>query len=359
VTVEIPLRNILIYGEPYEWAMAYNVQEVCRELGYRAKIFDFTKWLYRTRRASLVNRVRDRLFVSSVARKINSDLVNVLANERFDVLLVMKGVHLFPETIAAAKTQIAHVVNWNPDDFFNPLNSSRSLLASFPLYDCIFTPRRHLIGEYLERGARRVEPLDWYYLPKLYYPVTVSDEEKQRLGSDVVFIGTWSPRREALLGVLAAFDVRIWGAYWERASAKFRKEIDCRPPVFGEDMCRVIRSSKININILTAENRDTTNVRNFEIPSCSGFQLCERSAEIMRLFEEGEEIGFFSGAADLVTQCQRYLDNDEERERVTRQGYERLIGGHHTMKDRVVSLLSALYDDTTLSDAQAARRSTA
>ena len=124
-------------------------------------------------------------------------------------------------------------------------------------------------------------------------------------------------------------------------------------------MCKVIRSSKININILTAENRDTTNVRNFEIPACSGFQLCERSAEIMRLFEEGEEIAFFSGAADMVTQCQRYLDNDEERERVARQGYERLIGGHHTMKDRVVSLLSALYDDTTLADAQAARRSSA
>ena len=181
------------------------------------------------RRATLVNRVRDRLFVSSVARKINSDLANVLTKEKFDLLLVMKGVHLFPETIAAAKTRVAHVVNWNPDDFFNPLNSSRSLLASFPLYDCIFTPRRHLVGEYLDRGAKRVEALDWYYLPKLHYPVTVSDEEKQRLGSDVVFIGTWSPRREALLGALAGFDVRIWGAYWERASANFPKG-DRLPP---------------------------------------------------------------------------------------------------------------------------------
>ena len=359
MTVEVSLRNILIYGEPYEWAMAYNVQEVCRELGYRAQIFDFTKWLYRTRRATVANRIRDRLFVSSVAKKINRDLVNVLTNEQFELLLVMKGVHLFPETIAAAKTRVGHVVNWNPDDFFNPLNSSRSLLASFPLYDCIFTPRRHLIGEYLDRGAKRVEALDWYYLPKLHYPVTVSDEEKRRLASDIVFIGTWSPRREALLGALAGFDVRIWGAYWERAGATFRNEIDCRPPVFGEDMRKVIRSSKININILTSENRDTTNVRNFEIPSCSGFQLSERSAEIMRLFEEGEEIAFFSGAGDMVAQCRRYLDNDEERWRVSRQGYERLIGGHHTMKDRVLGLLSTLYDDTALAGAQATRRSRA
>lgn len=107
-------------------------------------------------------------------------------------------------------------------------------------------------------------------------------------------------------------------------------------------MCKVICSSKININILTAENRDTTNVRNFEIPACGGFQLCEWSPEIMQLFEEGQEIAFYSTPEDLVGQCKYYLNNELELEQIRQQGYQRLINGHHTMKNRVATIVTSL-----------------
>ncbi len=334
--------RILIYGEPFEWAMAHNVVEACAELGHVALIFDYTKYLYRTKKFTLTNRVLDRLLFNSVAKKINTDLINAIRDRSFDILLIMKGIHLLPDTITEAKRYVSYVVNWNPDDFFNPLNNSKYLLGAFNKYDCIFTSRSHLVEEYRFKGAKRVEMLHWYFLPKMQYPVSISEEAKKQFGSDLVFIGTWSKRREEFLGALSNLNLRIWGSHWHRASKVFRNTIDCRQPIFGEEMCKAICSSKININILTVENRDTTNVRNFEIPACSGFQLCERSPAIMQLFEEGKEIAFYSTPEELVSQCEYYLSNEIEINQIRKQGHQRLINGHHTMKDRVATIVTTI-----------------
>jgi spore maturation protein CgeB len=324
--------------------MAANVIESCNELGHDAHLFDYTQWRYINKKISLKNRIMDRLMFSQVAEKINIHLISEIKNGKYDVLLVMKGVHIFPQTIILAKKYVNHVVNWNPDDFFNQLNNSRYLLASFKNYDYIFSSRSHLFDEYRYKGAKMVEMLNWYYLPKYQHPINISLIEKNNFGSDIVFIGTWSRRREKLLDSLEGLNLRIWGSYWNRASDKFKKKFEFRPAIFETDMSKVICSSKININIFTIENRDTSNIRNFEIPACGGFQLCERSPQIMQLFEDGKEIAFYSKPEELKAQCIFYLSNETLREKIKLQGYKRLINDHHTMKDRVRSIMSTLYD---------------
>lgn len=335
--------KVLIYGEPYKWAMACNIIEALHELGHKADLFDYTQKLFRTKKFSLPNRILDRILFGYVAKTISTNLLKTIKGDQYDVLLVLKGVHILPETIDMAKQHVKHVVNWNPDDFFNPLNNSRYLLAAFKKFDCIFTPRSHLVDEYVRKGAKKVELLHWYYLPKYQYPVDVSSEEKDQFGSDVVFIGTWSPRREEFLNSLQGLNLRIWGSHWHRASSDFRKRFDCRPPIFGENLSKVVSSSKININILTIENRDTTNIRNFEIPACAGFQLCERSPVIMQLFEDDQEIAFYSTPDELKAQCIFYLSNEHQREQIRLAGYRRLTKDRHAMKDRVNSIVSTLH----------------
>ena len=82
--------KILIYGEPNYWAMAANVLEACHELGYDGHIFDYTEWLYSTKKLSLKNRILDRLMFYQVAKKINLNLINEIKKSKYDVLLVMK-----------------------------------------------------------------------------------------------------------------------------------------------------------------------------------------------------------------------------------------------------------------------------
>ncbi len=336
--------KILIYGELHKWAMPRNLMEALQYLSHRVDIFDWTQYLYRTKHYSLKNRILDRVLFANIARRINNDFLKFAKRTQYDLLIVLKGIYLFPETILEIKKSISFVVNWNPDDFFNPLNNSRYLLKSFDKYDCIFTSRGHLKDEYYKKGARQVEILNWYYLSKFLHPLEVSSEERKKYGSDLVFLGTWSKRREDLLSHLSNFDLRIWGGQYHHASKTFRKDIECNPPIFMDEMCKVISSSKVNLNFLTKENRDTTNIRNFEIPACAGFQLSERSSEILELFEEDKEIACFDTVEELISKCRYYLRNETERERIALNGYHRLISDNHTMLNRAQQILGAIFD---------------
>jgi spore maturation protein CgeB len=322
--------------------MAFNLREAFQDLGHDAQIFDWTQWLYRTKNFTLKNRILDRLFFHKIAKKINDSLINTLKCNDYQLLIVLKGVHVFPSTIIAAKSHVNQVVNWNPDDFFNSLNNSKNLLDSFSKYDCLFTPRSHLKEEYRKKGARRVEVLNWYYLPKFQYRINVPPDQKPEYASDLAFVGTWSKRREEIIDCLQQFRIKVWGTHWHRASYQFRKIIDCRPPIYMENMCKAICSTKINLNILTRENRDTTNVRNFEIPACSGFQLSERTNEILQLFEEDQEIACFETQEELISKCEYYLQHPEERHEIQQRGYRRLVTDDHTIANRARQILTAL-----------------
>jgi spore maturation protein CgeB len=336
--------NLLIYGEPFEWAMAANLIQSFEELGHNADLFDYTQFMYRTKKYTLMNRALDRLKFNQVAKNINTKLIDQLNHESYDVLLVLKGVHLFPESIFAAKKRVDFVVNWNPDDFFNSLNNSKHLLESFSIYDCIFTARSHLIDEYRQRGVNRVEIIDWCYLPKYQHPVEVSVLEKSKYGSNIVFVGSWSTRREQFLAQLFGMNIKVWGGGWKRAQKQFKTMIECNPPIFAEEMCKVVCSSEININMLTIENNDTTNFRNFEVPACCGFQLSERSGRVLELFEENKEIACFSTPEELALQCSYFLEHQDEREQIRTGGFERVIKGKHSMLDRAKQIIAILYD---------------
>ena len=313
-----------------------------RQLGHEAEIFDWTRFLYSSGVNNLKNRIMDRLLFLRIAYKINNALQLFLKNKKFDLILVTKGLHLYPETVAAFGNYAAKTANWNPDDFFNPINSCAYLQEAFSKYDCILTPRRHLIEEYQMLGAKRCEFIDWYYTPKYFQPL-------YRLGeipsyeNDIVFIGSWSKRREQLLNSLMDYRVKVYGGSWKWASSAFKKRVCCLPPLYNKEMCAVLARSRINLNILTRENRDTTNLRNFEIPASGAFQLSERSVEILRLFEEGKEIECFSNEAELESKCSYFLANDGLRREIAAKGYCKVVSAKNTPLDRARQILETVF----------------
>ena len=337
-------KKILIYGRPYKWGIPYNLKEAFQRVGYKADIFDWTQYLQRTKKYNLKNRILDRILISNTAKKINLSLTSSFKKGKYDLLIVLNGLHLFSETITKINKEVP-VVNWNLDDFFNPRNNSKYMLKAFDKYDCIFTQRRHLIEEYYKKGAKRVEPLSCCYIPEFLYPENLSTREIKVFGSDIVFIGTWSRRREEILYMLQDFNLKIWGSHWNRANKRFHRNISCSAPIFADDMRKAIIASKINLNILTIENRDTTNLRNFEISACAGFQLTERSKEIQELFEEDTDITCFETVEELISKSKYYLEHESERERIRLNGHKRLVNGNHTIMDRADQILRVAFNE--------------
>ena len=333
--------KILIYGEAVRYGVALPLKIAFEGLGHIATIFDWPRYLFRARRASVTNRALDRLLFKYVAQRINKDLAALIARGDYDLFVVIRGNHIFPGTVEEAKKSIPFVVNWNSDDFFNPLNSSGYIMECFDKYDCIFTSRGHLKEEYIARGARGFEVLNWYCRSDMMRPRDV--DRRLSYLHDIAFIGSWSRRREEILTSLRGLDLTVYGASWHKAARSFRAHVPCQGPVYSEKMIEAMASSRINLNILTRENRDTTNIRNYEIPSSGGFQLCERSKAILEIFQEGREIACFGNSRELVEKCAYYLEHDSERENIAVDGYLKLTRGGHDITDRANRILDVLF----------------
>ena len=90
----------------------------------------------------------------------------------------------------------------------------------------------------------------------------------------------------------------------------------------------IFHNSKINLNITSKTIESGIPLRVFDILSCGGFCLTNYQPEIARYFTDGEDLVMYSSMEDLVDKVAYYLEHDEEREQIARNGYEKLKGNH-------------------------------
>lgn len=330
--------KILVYETSQHKKSFFALTQALCELGHDARPFDWESYLYTSGGWSLLNRVKEKILRDLLAVKINHALVTDIKENKYDLMIVVRGDFITANTLSFAKTVIPVVVNWNSDDFCNSMNTSKCMLDCIPLYDCVFTPRNHLASEYISMGAKYVQPLNWYYRPGLLYPQHKINNVN--FVYDISFVGSWSKYREDVISPVCDLGLRTCGWGWSKKSSNsFIKKVNSNPQISMDEMMCVFASSKININILTKENRDTTNLRNFEVPAAGGFQLSERSDEILQLFDEDSEIVCFGDAIELKSKAFFYLKNEDSRKRIALRGYERLIRCNHSIVDRARQIL--------------------
>jgi spore maturation protein CgeB len=334
--------NILVYGESIGWAMGPNLVDAFTETGCTATLFDFTQEYYTSNEVTIKNKILNRLFVKNITNNINKKLVAHVDENNYDFFLVLKGAGIYPDTLKHIKKKIKTIANWDPDDYFNNINNSKYLLNSLSLYDIVFSARDHLFDEYKKKGIKKTVLLDWYCMPKLQKKIEVTQNELNSFGSDIVFIANWSPRREEHMYALRAMDIKIYGQGWGKAKAKFKKAIKCHSPVYFPEMNKIVNASKINLNILTLENRDTSNFRNYEVPACGAFQLTERSSKITQIFKEDVEISCFSSVQEMKDKCEYYLSHEQEMNTIKKNAYQMINNGGSSINDRVKVIIDAI-----------------
>ena len=106
-----------------------------------------------------------------------------------------------------------------------------------------------------------------------------------------------------------------------------------------EEMSLVYGQSKMVFNYPV--NNDL-NMRFFEALACQKLLVTKRIANGQdTLFREGEHFVAYDGLDDLVEVIRFYLEHDDERERIARQGYE-LVLSKHTYRIRVEEMLDMI-----------------
>lgn len=339
--------RILIYGNFARQNFEYCWLAWLQDHNYPVQAFNPGAALKKFSSARLGRRISHRFLQGVVVSYVSHQFITSAHAFQPDLILVVGGNLISATTVQIIRRQLkATLFHFHGEDFFNPLNTSKTLRAAAFYYDHLFTTKRFNLPELAEIGLTRASFIPHGYRPNCHYPVPVTPAARHRFGSDLVFVGTWERERASTLAQLQAFDLRIWGNAWSKASTDLdlHQAIQNRA-VYCQDMSRVFNASRICLAFLRKANRDQHTSRTFEIPACGGFQLSERTDEVLSFFEEGKEIECFSSLNELKDKAHYYLNHETRRQRIASAGLSRLQRSPYSYHDRLQTILDHYQQD--------------
>jgi hypothetical protein len=280
----------------------------------------------------------------------NRSILEAFRRFRPDVVWIEKGVYVFPRTLRALhRDRSCVLVYHNTDDWRGKTKPRRIhwryLMRTLGAYDMYFTSNIHNVREFREAGLSRVHHMELAANPAILAPERISEEDRRTLGAPVGFIGHWEIATERLILYLVrnGLEVKVYGHNWERAheSEALRGVIQSRT-VWGDEYARAVLCFDITLGIVSAQNRNHTATRTFQIPTLGAFMLHERNELVSGYFEEGVEAEFFSSADELLEKCRHYLAHPEERARIAAAGQRRCLESGYSEVDRVREAIPVL-----------------
>ena len=147
---------------------------------------------------------------------------------------------------------------------------------------------------------------------------------------DVSFVGQCYGERENFVNTLKRKGINIttFGHGWENSSR-----------VSQADLIRIFNQSKISLGISLAskENKIQIKGRDFEAPGCGSLLLTRDTEEIAEYFVPGEENITYQDANDAAEKIKYYLKNENEREKIAKRGYEKVMK-EHTVEKRLLEI---------------------
>lgn len=107
---------------------------------------------------------------------------------------------------------------------------------------------------------------------------------------------------------------------------------------YVEEMPRLFRSSKINLNMSLRAIQSGIPLRALDIMGCGGFLLSNYQPELAEYCVPGEECILYESAADAAEKAAYYLTHEEERERIAAGGLARMQADFR-YEDRIREML--------------------
>lgn len=102
-------------------------------------------------------------------------------------------------------------------------------------------------------------------------------------------------------------------------------KINVMPGVKSEQLTYIYSTSKININITLHCIETGASQRIFDVMGAGGFLLSNYQKELVELFIPGEEIVLFHNEQELVELVDYYMEHEEERKRIARNGQKKVL----------------------------------
>ncbi len=102
---------------------------------------------------------------------------------------------------------------------------------------------------------------------------------------------------------------------------------------------RIFKCSKINLSMTNRPFKSGIPLRVFDIMGSGGFLISNYQPELAELFVPGEDIVLYESIPDLLMKIEYYLEHEDERLQIAKNGYEK-VKQHHSYDVRLENILS-------------------
>ncbi|MGK7345959.1 MAG: glycosyltransferase family protein [Candidatus Nitrospinota bacterium M3_3B_026] len=262
-----------------------------------------------------------------------------------DMILALAQAPLGPELIRRLKSLDVPIIFW----FVENHRAIPYWRAVAPHYDYFFGIQKGRFPDMLaEAGAPFAGYLPQAADPAVHHPLALSEEEREKYGSPVSFMGAGYPNRHAVFSRLLDLPFRIWGTEWDLQSPVGRLVANANRRLDPAEYVKIFNASDINLNLSSSATsrgidpmNDFVNPRTFEIAACGAFQLADENGELAGMFEPGREIATFRDAHELREKIDYYLERPAEREAIARAGMKKVLA-EHTFVHRMARMMSVV-----------------
>ena len=185
--------------------------------------------------------------------------------------------------------------------------------------------------------------------PEIFYPAAPDDNERQKYGCDILFIGTgyylnsWGIKRAALLNSLTEFNMKIFGDnQWPEMFQYFPglKNSFINMQLSSKHVNTACSCAKLYPVVVNDGIANGVSTRVFDCIASGIFTLAEHKKDIEMLFPGGEVVTFKT-VKELRDKAEYYLKNDSEMKEHVQQA-AKIVSEKYTLDVLVKNILEQI-----------------
>ncbi len=335
--------RLLVIGSDKIFAIENFYVHYLREFDIELYHFPAQSIFYDYYNKNIWNKILFKSGLSNIYKNINKSFQHIINSFEPDVILVFKGMEIFPHSLELVKKKGIKLINYNPDNpfvFSGKGSGNKNVINSFALYDLHLTYSLEVKNKIEKEYKMPVEILPFgFEVAEELYIKCVNQAEIIK----ACFLGNPDKERAKFIKGLAEEGILmdVFGNNWNKFIS--HPNIIIHAPVYGEDLWKTLRRYRVQLNLMRIHNLNSHNMRSFEVPGVGGIMVAPHTIEHELYFENQKEIFLFNSVINCAKTIRKLLNFSLiEANRIRQNARSRSITSGYSYKDRAKQLLTKL-----------------
>jgi len=347
--IKLYKKRILIVGAKEKTSLETMYYKAFKTLGLNISFLQIEK----NTNSYFLSRIR-KMFSFFYFFYLRKKLIKFIkANyKQFDIVIVFKAIYLDIDTLVVCKSFSKKIlwVNIFTDDPFNTeiiKDSNNNILSTIKYFDffCIYS------YTILRKLKKVINSNKLIYLPfghDRFSHFASKNINKSGYKNIVTFFGTLNNERAKFLSKVKKVNISVYGNNSHKYKKIFKdKHVKFYPAIQGAEMRNLMSKSLVSINILRKQNKNSHNMKTFEIPAMNCLMLTTRSKEQNDFYPENKACLMYSNVNEFNKKINYIKNNANVISKIRSLGYK--ISKKYSYTNRAINLLNEIYK---LSDLQ-------